>query len=197
MEIDTSSNTRIYKTLRKHYQFYMNIVWHKIQYILKLYYNRTTDAFGRLHFLCITIKLNMLKYRKTSRLHAYLTNMGIKLAFFVLKYTYFLKVIHVHPKTADIMNDVMKTHCLCWSNSKCFNFVDFMTARKNILNHKYRYVARAMCFWFSHKNLITQKLFSCNNINHLVMVMEEQCVFYEEGTGPILYNVDKLNFVKH
>lgn len=50
------------------------------------------------------------------------------MAFFVLKY--FLKVIHVKPKTADIMNDVMKTHYLCCSYSKCFNVFEFMTVRK-------------------------------------------------------------------
>ena len=54
-----------------------------------------------------------------------------------------------------------------------------------------------MCLWVSHNPLSTQKLFACNNINHLVVVMEEQCVFYEEGTGLLLYNIDKLNFVKH
>ena len=115
--------------------------------------------------------------------------------FFVLKSL--LKVIHVQPKTADIMKDVMKTHYLCCSNSKCFNVVKFMTVRKITLNHEYLYVARAMCLWFSHNLLSMQNLFSCNNINHLVVVMEEQCVFYEEGTGTLLYNIDKLNFVKH
>jgi hypothetical protein len=60
-------------------------------YILKLYYNRTPDAFGIQHFLCTTIKLRMLKYYETSRRHAYLINVGIKIVFFVLKF--FLNVI--------------------------------------------------------------------------------------------------------
>jgi len=39
-------------------------------YILKLYYNRTPDALGIQHFVCITIKLLMTKYCETSRRHA-------------------------------------------------------------------------------------------------------------------------------
>jgi len=72
-----------------------------------------------------------------------------------------------------------------------------MTVRKIPLNHEYLYVARAICLWFSHKTLSMQKSFSCNNMNHLVVVMEEQCVFYQERTGPYLYNIDKVNFEKH
>lgn len=117
------------------------------------------------------------------------------MAFFVLKY--FLKVIHVQPKTADIINDVMKTHYFCCSNRKCFNVVEFMTVRKITLNHKYLHVSRTICLWFSHNPLSMQKLFSRNNVNHLFVVMEEQCVFCEEGTETLLYNIDKLNFVKH
>lgn len=65
------------------------------------------------------------------------------------------------------------------------------------LNHKYLYLARAMSLWVSHNPLSTQKIISWKNINHSVVVMKKQCVFYKEVARFLLYNKDKFRFVKH
>jgi len=47
-----------------------------------------------------------------------------------------------------------------------------MMLREVTLNYKYPVVAGAMCLWVSHKRLSTQELFTCKNINLLVLVTE-------------------------
>ena len=96
MKVGTSSSTRMCNTLRKILPVLYEYSLTKTQYILKLHYNRTSDAFGIQNVLCITIKLRKHKYCKTSRPHAYLINMGMKIVFLVLKY--FLKMIHEKQK---------------------------------------------------------------------------------------------------